>query len=76
MQLLCNKNNLFDMYRDNKACEMCEAAFLAQQQAKQQQLCLLGVFTNSARLLSSYRNGRLTITSERLKSDCAEFLNE
>lgn len=28
-QLVCNKNNLFDMYHDNKACEMCEAPVVA-----------------------------------------------
>lgn len=28
-QLVCNKNNLFDVYRDNEACEMCEAPFVA-----------------------------------------------
>lgn len=28
-QLVCIKNNLFNMHHDNKACEMCEATFVA-----------------------------------------------
>ena len=27
--VVCYKNNLFDMHHDNKACEMCEALFVA-----------------------------------------------